>query len=150
MTSSPTKPPAPNARSVADRWTPALAKDWTPVSTYFLCNYHRLGERQAGAAALTHGEAMFVIHLIRFKWDKAMPYPGFKTLATEMGVSIPQARALARSVQRKGLLNRVMREATTNQFDLRPLFEALEALMAKDAKLKTETGAAKRKQKKAS
>ena len=53
----------------------------------FLEHYHALKPYN-----LTHSEAMFVIHLIRYKWDESAPYPGYKALAKQMGVSHKSAR----------------------------------------------------------
>ena len=71
---------------------------------------------------------MLVIHLIRHKWDEDPPFPGFTTLARRMGISQTATRAHARSLEKKGYLLRQMRVGTTNKFDLRPLFLALEKL----------------------
>ncbi len=112
-------------RTVSTRWTPALTEQgWTPVSDYFLDNYTRL------TPALTNNEALLVIHLMRHKWDAAMPFPGFKTLARRMGITDTSARNHARSLERKGYLKREKRVGTTNLFDLTPLFKALELLQA--------------------
>src|SRR6266516_448771 len=114
-------------RSVAARWTPNLAqKGWTPVSDVFLDNYHRL------TPPLKYSEAMFVIHLIRHKWDAKAPYPSFKVLAKRMGISPEAARLHARSLQDKGYLFREMQVGQTNKFHLNNLFIALEKLICKD------------------
>jgi hypothetical protein len=112
------------AKSVAKRWTPALVADgWTPVSDFFLENYHRLRPE------LSTSEAMFVIHLLHFKWDERHPYPAFKTLAKHMGMSTTAVRNHARSLQNsKHYLTRIMRTAQPNEFDLAKLFAALEKL----------------------
>ena len=109
-------------KSIADRWTKSLAKDgFVPVVNYFLDHYHELKPYD-----LTHGEAMFVIHLMRYKWDKASPYPAFKTLAERMGVSDKQTRRYAQKLETKNLLRREFQKGSPNKFDLSPLFRALE------------------------
>ena len=109
-------------QSVADRWTQSLAADgFVPVVNYFLDHYHELKPYD-----LTHGEAMFVIHLMRYKWTKDSPYPAFKTLAKLMGVSDKQARRYAQNLEKKRLLRRESRTGLPNKFDLKPLFKALE------------------------
>ena len=118
-------------RTPAKRWSPALTKSWTPVSDYFLENYHRL------EFPLTTSEAMLVIHLMRFKWDERMPFPGFKKLAKCMGKSTATVRKDARNLQSKKYLKRHIRVGTTNRFDFQPLFRALERLQAKDEAAKT-------------
>jgi len=123
------KPARPASdRKPADRWTQNLVKrGWTPISDFFLDNYHRL------TPPLKHSEAMFVVHLMRHKWDKAAPYPGFKAIARKMGISPEAARLHARSLDTKGYLFREMQIGQTNKFHLDNLFVALEKLMASDA-----------------
>jgi Mn-dependent DtxR family transcriptional regulator len=124
----PTKLP----RVVSSRWTPALAKaGWTPVVNFFLDNYHRLEPEP-----LRYVEAMFVIHLMRHKWDGNAPYPGFRSLAKRMGISPQSARIYARKLQTKGYLVREFKTGETNRFHLKKLFEALETLAVSDAKQK--------------
>lgn len=112
-------------REVSNRWTEPLTKQgWTPVSDFFLDHYARL------EPPITNAEAILVIHLIRHKWDDAPPFPGFTTLAKRMGISATAARAHARSLENKGYLLRQMRVGTTNKFDLKRLFTALEKQQA--------------------
>jgi DNA-binding MarR family transcriptional regulator len=114
-------------REVATRWTANLARaGWTPIADFFLDNYHRL------APPLKYSEAMFVIHLMRHKWDAAAPYPGFNTIAKRMGLSPEGARLLARKLEKKGYLYRQMQVGQTNKFHLDSLFAALEKLLAAD------------------
>ena len=116
-----------NARDVATRWTPALSRNWTPISDFFLDNYHRL------SPPIKYQEAMLIIHLMRHKWDAAAPHPGFPTLAKRMGISPQAARLHARSLETNGYLSREMRVGETNRFHLNKLFAALERLMQADA-----------------
>lgn len=121
-------------RDVASRWTPVLAKlGWTPISIYFLDNYHRL------APPVRYSEAMFIIHLMRHKWDSSAPYPSFGTLGKRMGVSTEAARSYARSLQKKGYLMREGQTGETNRFHLTRLFAALERLIVADAADKQQT-----------
>jgi len=128
---SPGPPPATSAkrkRRAADRWTPNLIKGgYTPISNFFLERSHELKPE------ITHGEAMFIIHLMSFKWDKEMPYPAYKTLAKRMFIKHAQARKIARNLEQKGYLRRHLRRSQPNLFDLAPLFAALEKL--RDEKL---------------
>lgn len=115
-------------KDIARRWTPTLVEGgWVPISTFFLDNYHRLEPK------LSSLEAMLVVHLMRHKWDERMPYPTFKTLAKRMGVSPTATRNHARSLEKKRFLNRVLTQGSPNQFDLTPLFDALERLHMADA-----------------
>ncbi len=103
------------------RWAPQLVDaGFSPVSNYFLENYHRLKPYD-----LTHGEAMFVIHLMQYKWDEKNPYPGYKTIAIRMGASDKTARRLARSLEDKKFLKRQKRVGQTNVFDFTGLINAL-------------------------
>ena len=112
-----------NGRSVADRWTPQLAKSGhIPIVRAFLQGYSKLKPH------VTHGEAMLIIHLMDFKWDSKAPWPGYKTLAKYMGVSVKQVRRLAQSLEGKKYLRRVLRQATTNVYHLDQLFAALEKI----------------------
>ena len=102
------------------RWPIALTRDgFTTVSDFFLDNYSNL------KPALTHGEAIFVIHVLRYKWDLRNPFPSFARIAEQMGISTESARRLGRSVETKGLLKRINRQGRSNVFDFTGLFEKL-------------------------
>jgi hypothetical protein len=121
----PPKTPKPTEdRSFGNRWAPELKEDgFAQISSFFLENYHRLKEYP-----MTHGEAMFVVHLMQYKWTEKSPYPAYKTLALKMAVDPKTTRRLAKSLEEKGYLKRVLREAQTNKFDLSGLFKALVSL----------------------
>ncbi len=115
---------------VSAKWSPLLADGGhVPIVTDFLKHYHELEPE-----SLNYREAMFVIHLMGFKWTEENPHPGYKKLAKQMGVSDKTTRRLARKICKKGLLKIILREANTNEFDLKPLFEALENHKTKSAK----------------
>jgi DNA-binding MarR family transcriptional regulator len=108
----------------AKKWAAELVSDGhVQISTFFLENYHRLKPYP-----LTHGEAMFVVHLMQYKWTEEAPYPGYKTIARRMGVSDKTARRLAKSLEDKKYLFREIRQATTNRFHLTKLMSALVVL----------------------
>ncbi len=113
-------------RDVTRRWTEKLAKGgWTPVVQVFLEHYASL------SPPITTPEAIFIIHLMSFKWDEKMPWPAFKTLAKRMGVSTTAVRNHARSLDvGKKYLVRHPRVGQPNLFDLKPLFVALEKAQA--------------------
>lgn len=111
-------------RNPAARWTPALAKNWTPVADAFLANYASL------EPPITSLEAMLIIQLIQHKWDKNAPFPGFETLAKRMGVTPTAVRNHARSLEKKGYLRRELRISQTNRFHLDGLFSKLETYVA--------------------
>jgi hypothetical protein len=117
---------------VSARWSEKLAKGgFVPVVQDFLEHYHALKPYN-----LTHSEAMFVIHLIRYKWDESAPYPGYKALAKQMGVSHKSARRYAQSLEQKRYLRRQVRVGQTNRFDLNALIVALERHVAEVARAK--------------
>ena len=108
----------------AKKWAAELEIDGhVQISTFFLENYHRLKPY-----SLTHGEAMFVVHLMQHKWGQEAPYPGYKTIAKRMGVSDKTARRLAKSLEDKKYLVREVRQANTNRFHMAKLMGALVAL----------------------
>jgi hypothetical protein len=74
---------------------------------------------------LTSGEALFVLHLMTFKWEAAPPYPSYGTLAKRMGVTDKMVRRYAQRLQKKGYVMRLFRKRAPNQFDLTGFFEAL-------------------------
>jgi hypothetical protein len=109
-----------------DRWAPELEPHGhVQVSTFFLENYHRLKPYD-----LTHGEAMFVVHLMQHKWGPDSPFPAYKTIAERMGVSTKTARRFAASLEQKKYLVREVRVGATNRFHLQKLIAALVALQA--------------------
>jgi hypothetical protein len=111
------------ARTVLARWgghDVLTSEGFVPVAVIFLKYAARLKPH-----GLTPAESLFVIQLLVHKWDSNAPFPGYKTLAERMGVSVVYARQLARRLQQKGLLRRTLRKGDTNKFDLEPLFAAL-------------------------
>jgi hypothetical protein len=70
------------------------------------------------------------------KRDERAPFPGYKTIAQRMGVSVKYARKIAVDLESKKLLRRVVRIGTTNRFDLTPLFDALAKHVVEAAKAK--------------
>lgn len=80
---------------------------------------------------LSPTELVFLLQLMSFKWDASAPFPSYKRIAAQMGVSEVYVRKLARALEDKQLLIRHAREGTTNEFDLRPFFEALKELGAR-------------------
>lgn len=112
--------------SFETRWSPALKKDGhVQVSTFFLNHYSRLKPH-----TLTHGEAMFVIHLMQYKWGADAPFPAYKKIADCMHVSVKTAQRFAKSLQDKKYLFREFRRGGTNIFHLNKLIAALEAYKA--------------------
>lgn len=96
-----------------------LENGFVPVPDSFLQLYSKL------VPPLTSGEALFVIQLMNFKWDKQAPFPSYHTLAKRMGISDKMARRHAASLESKKYLLRISRIGGTNRFNLSNLFAAL-------------------------
>lgn len=114
--------PDSDERSFARRWGHAelFKYGFVPVPVLFLRIYTRLKPEP-----LTTAEAMFVLHLMEFKWDSMAPFPSYKKLADRMGVTDKAVRRHAKSLEKKGYLRRIARTGQTSRFDLKPLFAAL-------------------------
>lgn len=109
-------------RSVGKRWKHEALFDqgYVSVPTVFLRLYAELKP-----FPLTLSEAMFVLHLMQYKWDEQAPFPSYRKIARQMGISDKQARRYAQSLEIKKYLKRYERIGMTNMFDLSPLFDAL-------------------------
>ena len=108
--------------SITERWggnKRILAQGFVPVPVAFL---------RFAKNVLTPAETLFVIQLMTWKWEASAPFPGYKVIADEMGVSVPYARKIARSLEDKDLLRRQVRRGQTNLFDLTPLFTKITRL----------------------
>jgi hypothetical protein len=119
---TPSTPVPRSIRSLAQRWkhSELFARGFVALPTLFLHHYAHLKPH-----ALTSGEALFVIHLMEFKWDEKAPFPGYATIAARMGISDKMARRHAQSLETKKYLVRIKRSGHTNRFDLTPLFDSL-------------------------
>lgn len=108
-------------KAVTARWEHEELFDlgFVAVPTRFLEIYSHLRPH------ITTGEALFIIQLMSFKWDRKAPFPGYNLIAKRMGVSDKAVRRIAASLESKKYLKRFTRQGTTNIFDLTPLFTAL-------------------------
>ena len=116
------------SRTFVQRWgghDELFDRGFVVVPSTFFRNYSRLKPHP-----LSGGEALFVLHLMEFKWDAAQPFPGYKTLGQRMGVSDKMVRRYAQGLEAKGFLRRRVRVGRTNLFDLTPLFAALNTTTA--------------------
>lgn len=122
--------------SVFTRWNHSELFDegFVGIPTHFLELYSQLNP------PLTSGEAMFVIHLMNFKWDKNAPFPSYKILAERMGVSDKAVRRHAQALESKKYLLRIQRIGGTNKFDLSKLFDALLEVKRKPKRRKLQEG----------
>lgn len=124
------KPPQePKPTKVQRIWGRELGKKWTPVSDYFLENFHRLADGE-----LSPSDAMFIIMLMRFKWDERRPFPALTTVAKSMNRTVRYVRKTCARLEGLGLLKRELsKTGGRSRYDLQPLFAALEDLKARDA-----------------
>ena len=100
-------------------WSAGLAsKGYTQIANAFLENYHKLG--------ISPIQAMFIIHIFKYKWTVSMPFPSFMTIAEQMGRSRNSVQRIARDLERKGLIKRKFRKHETNIIDLSPLISQIE------------------------
>src|SRR5690349_13513506 len=85
-----------NARAFGKRWghRELFEKGYVGLPVLFLQHYAHLQPYP-----LTPSEAVFVLHLMAFKWDAKHPFPGYKTLAQQMGISDKMARRHAQSLE---------------------------------------------------
>jgi hypothetical protein len=74
---------------------------------------------------ITPVETVFVLQFMSYKWSAENPYPGYKRVARDMGITDVYARRIARDLEQKRFLRRVRRIGCSNEFDLNPLFECL-------------------------
>lgn len=109
-------------RSATERWggnSALFSEGFLSVPNRFLRRYASL------KPPLTPGEALFVLQLMTFKWERAAPFPAYRRIARAMGVTDKMARRYAQGLQKKGYLIRQFQERAPNKFDLTGLFEAL-------------------------
>ena len=112
--------------SFAARWKHGelFNQGYVPVPSQFLFHYANLKPH-----SLSAGEAMFVLHLMSFKWGAENPFPGYARLAKRMGVTEKMVRRYAKSLEEKKYLVRQPREGKSNSYDLTLLFDALKKSM---------------------
>jgi len=100
-----------------------LTGGYTALPTYAWVYYARLGVSEA--------EMVCVAQLCTYWWSARDPFPGESALATRMGKTVRTIQGYLRSLQAKGLLHIQTRLSTngrqsTNAYDLRPFFAAVE------------------------
>jgi len=109
-----------------------LTGGYTAIPTYAWVYYARLGVSEA--------EMVCLAQLCTYWWSTRDPYPGEAALAARMGKSVRTIQGYLRSLERKGLLHIQTRLSTngrqsTNAYDLRPFFAAVEGLARLDGLL---------------
>lgn len=122
-------------RSVKARWGEKLGESFSPVSMYFLRNYHRLKFTvNKKVRGLNSVEAMLIIQIFSHKWDTRDPHPAMKTIATRMGISHRFAREVVSRLKAAGFLDRrVPFEGARNRYNFSKLIAKLEELYDQDA-----------------
>ena len=121
-----TPPPSPDTidRRLVQRYGMwLLTGGYTAIPTYAWVYYARLGVSEA--------EMVCLAQLCTYWWSARDPYPGEAALAIRMGKTVRTIQGYLRSLEGKGLLHIHTRLSTngrqsTNAYDLRPFFAAVE------------------------
>jgi hypothetical protein len=112
-------PSAGKEKSFRARWGEVLTKKgMAPIANVFLDHYVKLG--------INAMEAMFLVHLMQYKWTVEAPYPSLKTIAKKMGKSEDTVRRIARSLEKREIIKRNYRIGQTNTYNLNNLIKKLE------------------------
>jgi len=106
-----------------------LTGGYTAIPTYAWVYYARLG--------VTEAEMVCIAQLCTYWWSARDPYPGEAALAARMGKTVRTIQGYLRSLEGKGLLHIQTRlsshgRQSTNAYDLRPFFAAVEELARLD------------------
>ena len=118
--------------------TALLTGGYTALPTYAWVYYARLD--------VTEAEMVCIAQLCTYWWSTRDPYPGEAALATRMGKSVRTIQGYLRSLEGKELLHIQTRLSTngrqsTNAYDLRPFFAAVEGFARLDGLLPTDDAA---------
>ena len=113
-------------RESINRWKyEELARSFTPVSNFFLENYSSLKESEK-ERGLNSTEAMFIIHIMSYKWGDDKPFPSLQTIAERMGLSRRQVRNVVKNLENSGYLKRHLRSrGRTSEYDVQKLLDKL-------------------------
>ncbi len=131
-----TSPPAPpksiDQRLVVRYGTWLLVGGYTALPTYAWVYYARLGVSEA--------EMVCICQLCTYWWSARDPFPGEAALAARMSKTVRTIQGYLRSLEGKGLLHIQTQLSTngrqsTNAYDLRPFFAAVEGLARLDGLL---------------
>jgi len=115
-----------------------LTGGYTALPTYAWVYYARLGVSEA--------EMVCLAQLCTYWWSARDPYPGEAALATRMGKTVRTIQGYLRSLEGKGLLHIHTQfsdhgRQSTNAYDLRPFFAAVEGLARLDGLLPADDAA---------
>jgi len=115
-----------------------LTGGYTALPTYAWVYYARLG--------VTEAEMVCLAQLCTYWWSAHDPYPGEAALAARMSKTVRTIQGYLRALEGKGLLHIQTRLSTngrqsTNAYDLRPFFAAVEGLARLDGLLPADDAA---------
>ncbi len=115
-----------------------LTGGYTALPTYAWMYYARLGVSEA--------EMVLIAQLCTYWWSTRDPFPGEAALAARMGKTVRTIQGYLRSLEGKGLLHIHTRLSTngrqsTNAYNLRPFFAAVEGLARLDGLLPADDAA---------
>lgn len=98
----------------SSKWSAAVdAQGFTAVPNLLV--------RYQGDLNITDAEMSVLIAILSFKWTNAMPYPSASTIGEYIGKSVNSVRDKLRSLEDKGLIERIPRPGTSNEYNLTPL-----------------------------
>jgi len=115
-----------------------LTGGYTAIPTYAWIYYARLGVSEA--------EMVCLAQLCTYWWSARDPFPGEAALAVRMGKTVRTIQGYLRSLEGKGLLHIQTRlsnkgRQSTNAYDLRPFFAAVEGRARLDGLLPADNAA---------
>ena len=115
-----------------------LTGGYTALPTYAWMYYARLGVSEA--------EMVCLAQLCTYWWSARDPFPGEAALAARMGKSVRCIQGYLRSLEAKGLLHIQTQfsnqgRQSTNAYDLRPFFAAVEGIARLDGLLPADDAA---------
>ncbi len=91
---------------------------FTPIPRAFLEHTNALG--------LTSSQVMFVIQVMSYRWDRALPHPSQGMLAERMGINTRRVQKLERDLREGGFLLVEQRGPRASAYDFSLLFLKLE------------------------
>lgn len=124
-----------DSRIVA-RWGEKLGASFTPIPTFFLQAYHRLGHRPGttpaeGTKGLSSTEVLVVVHLMSYRWGMGAPHPSLKTIAERMGMTQRGVRLALKRLDDLGYIRREYSDkGGTTRYHFEGLIQVLEELKA--------------------
>lgn len=110
-------------KSIRARWGESLAESklgYTPVPNIFLYAFKELN--------INPTEALFILQVMSYKWTVRKPFPSFKSISRDTGLSENTIRSCARSLENKNLIKREFRRGHSSEINFQPLIFKLEVL----------------------